>query len=132
MKLVALMTLAALTTGAAEARVSLKDDATIESGLRTVAIGKMLYKGCEQISPRRIKAFSFARSLQSRARDLGYSDAEIDAYLDSDADKQRVKTKARAYLKAQGANFAKPSTLCGVGAAEIKGGTAVGQFLRLR
>jgi hypothetical protein len=131
MKLATLIVLTALTTGA-EARVQLKDDPTIESGLKVVAIGKMLYRGCEQISPRRIKAFSFARSLQSRARGLGYSDAEIDAYLDSDVDKERVKSSARAYLRAKGVDFSKTSTLCSVGAAEIKEETAVGQFLRLR
>jgi len=131
MKLVTFAVLAALTTSA-EARVQLKDDATIEDGLKTVAIGKMLYKGCDRITPRRIKAFSFARSLQSRARALGYSDTEIDAYLDSDTDKTRVKSKARAYLASKGVDFAKPSTLCSVGAVEIQTETAVGQFLRLR
>jgi hypothetical protein len=131
MKLVTLVILAALA-GGAEARVQLKDDVTIENGLKTVAIGKMLYKGCDRISPRRIKAFAFARSLQLRARELGYSDAEIDAYLDSDTDKGRVKSKARAYLAAKGVDFANPATLCVVGAAEIKEQTAVGRFLRLR
>lgn len=131
MKFVTMAVLAAMTTGA-EARVQLKDDATIENGLKTVAIGKMLYKGCDQISPRRLKAFSFARSLQSRARALGYSDAEIDAYLDSDIDKGRVKAKARAYLISKGVDFQASETLCTVGAAEIKGETAVGRFLRLR
>ena len=131
MKLITLAILAAMATGA-EARVQLKDDATIEDGLKVVAIGKILYKGCEQIKPRRLKAFSFARSLQSRARALGYSDDEIDAYLDSDADKDRVKSKARAYLQARGVDFAKPATLCTVGAAEIQAETAVGRFLRWR
>lgn len=131
MKLVTLTILAAMTLPA-DARASLQSDTTIENGLVIVATGKMLYKGCDNITPRRIKAFSFARSLQLRARELGYSDAEIDAYLDSDTDKARVKSKARAYLKKQGADLSDPVSLCSVGASEIQSETSVGKFLRLR
>lgn len=131
MKLLTLAIFVALAAPA-EARVKLQDDKTIEDGLQVVAIAKLLYRGCDNITPRRIKAFSFARSLQSRARDLGYSDAEIDAYLDSDTDKARVKGKARAYLKARGVDFKTSAKLCSVGATEIRAETSVGQFLRLR
>ncbi len=131
MKLMTLAILAAMTMPV-EARTKLQDDTTIENGLTVVAIGKLLYKGCDNISPRRIKAFSFARSLQSRARGLGYTDAEIDAYLDSETDKNRVKKKARTYLSSRGVDFDNPATLCSVGASEIKTETDVGKFLRLR
>ncbi len=117
-------------TASAEARVALKDDKTIEAGLVTVAIGKVLYKSCEDISPRRIKAFSFARSLQSRAKSLGYSNAEIDAYLDSERDKDRVKAKAAKYLKSKGADMSNPASICAVGKKEIATETSVGKFLR--
>ena len=115
--------------GVVNARVALQDDAMIEDGLQIVATGRMLVKGCEAISPRRLRAFSFVRSLQKRARDLGYSDAEIDQYLDSDRDKDRVKAKARKYLEARGVNFNEPETLCSVGLAEIQAETTVGRFL---
>lgn len=118
--------------GTVQARTALKDDPMIEDGLQIVATGKMLYRGCDAITPRRIKAFSFARSLQKRARALGYSDAEIDAYLDSEADKKRIKAKARNYLEGRGVDFKAPATFCKVGQSEIAKETAVGRFLRSR
>jgi len=117
-------------TASAEARVALKDDRTIENGLVIVAIGKVLYKTCNEITPRRIKAFGFARSLQSRAKSLGYTDAEIDAYLDSKKDKARVKAKAAAYLKSKGAKMDDPASICAVGRKEVAAQTGVGKFLR--
>lgn len=121
-----------LAAGAAasEARTPLSEDMVIEDGLRLVAIGKLLYRNCDAISPRRIKAFNFARSLYNRARELGYSDAEIDAYLDSDPDKDRVKASARAYLEMRGVQFGSASSFCEVGIAEIREETSIGQFLR--
>lgn len=121
----------AASTATAEARVALKDDPTIESGLQVVAIGKILSRGCGEISPRRIKALSFAMSLQSRARALGYSDAEIDAYLDSERDKERIKAQARKYLIARGANLSDTKSICAVGRSEVAQGTSVGAFLRV-
>lgn len=120
------------TATAADARVRLQDDKIIENGLRLVSIGKMLYRNCDDIKPRRFRAFQFARSLQSRARKMGYSDAEIDAYLDSDKDKDRIKGQARKYLEARGVNFSQPATFCKVGRAEIAAETTVGNLLWAR
>ncbi|WP_159808261.1 DUF5333 domain-containing protein [Litoreibacter roseus] len=132
MKLFAMILAAALvaSTASADARTRLQDDATIDNGLKIVAIGKMLTDKCSAIEPRRIKAFGFALSLQQRAKGLGYSDAEIDAYLDNDTEKKRIKSAARAYLRARGADFKKPETFCAVGKAEISNETKVGQYLR--
>lgn len=116
---------------AAKAKVALKDDPTIEQGLVTVAIGKLLYRGCDDITPRRLKAIGFASSLNKRAKSLGYSGAEIDAYLDSDKDKNRVKAKARKYLASKGADLKDSSSICAVGRAEIQQETMVGRYLRL-
>ena len=63
----------AATTSLADARVALKDDKTIENGLVLVATGKILRDTCTDITPRVIKAISFARSLQARAKSLGRS-----------------------------------------------------------
>lgn len=120
----------ALVASAADARTRLQDDKVIEDGLRIVAIGKMLDENCEAIAPRRFKALGFALSLQRRAKSMGYTDAEIDAYLESDSDKDRIKGLARSYLKERGVNFSDPTSYCAVGRTEIQEQTSVGQFLR--
>lgn len=107
------------------ARTALKDDPTIENGLVMVAVGKMLRDGCDDISPRYLKAYAFAKSLESRARELGYSRAEIEDYLESREDKKRVKAKAREWLAARGQD------ICEVGRAEIARGGIFGDLMRV-
>lgn len=114
----------AMAAPMASARTALQDDATIENGLVLVAVGKMMRDECPDISPRYIKAFAFAKSLESRARKLGYNRAEIDAYLKSKSDKKRVKAKARDWIAARGGN------VCEVGRAEIAKGSTLGALLR--
>lgn len=128
------LTLAALlSAGAAtaQARVPLSQDQFVDDGLMIVAIGDYLRDNCDAIEPRFWRSINFARTLQARARDLGYSDDEIAAYLDNDAEKERVRARARAYLEARGADFSKPETFCTVGRAEISAETSVGRFLKV-
>lgn len=114
----------------AQARVPLPEDRAIEDGLTLVAIGNELRKNCDAVSPKYLKTYNFVRGLHSRAKSLGYSEAEIEAYLDSDPDKARVDARARAYLTARGVDYASPETFCTVARAEIANGTSVGNFLR--
>ncbi|MBT8409644.1 MAG: DUF5333 domain-containing protein [Alphaproteobacteria bacterium] len=126
------LALVAATSLSAEARVPLQDDKTIDDGLTLVAIGNYLRKQCDAVTPRYWKTYTFMRSLQARARDLGYSDDEIEDYLEDDTEKDRVKARARAYLVARGADFDAPDTFCTVGRAEIENDTSVGRFLKVR
>ena len=127
-----LIALTFITAGPGVARASLAEDRIIDDGLTLVAIGRYLDKSCADIGPKYLKSYGFARSLQRRARELGYSDAEIEAFLDDDNEKARVKAQARAYLEAQGANFDEPATLCKVGRNEIANQTPVGKFLTIK
>lgn len=127
MKVFYILTVAAalaVTAPMASARTALQDDATIENGLVLVAVGKMMRDQCPDISPRYIKAFAFAKGLETRAKKLGYNRDEIDAYLKSKSDKKRVKAKAREWIAARGGD------VCAVGRAEIAKGSTLGALLR--
>jgi hypothetical protein len=126
---IALTVLASGLPGQAQARIPLQEDRQIDDGLTLVAIGNYLRRNCDEISPKYFKTLGFMRSLQDRARELGYSDEEIEAYLDDEAEKARVKARARAYLVARGVDFDREETFCTVGRAEIATGTSVGRFL---
>lgn len=119
------------STALAQARVPLPEDRAIEDGLTLVAIGNELRKNCSAVSPKYLKTYNFVRGLHNRAKSLGYSEAEIEAYLDSDPDKARVDARARAYLTARGVDYGQPETFCTVARAEIQRGTSVGSFLRV-
>ncbi|MBT8474464.1 MAG: DUF5333 domain-containing protein [Rhodobacteraceae bacterium] len=118
-------------TAMAEARIALSDDKVIDDGLTVVAIGDFLRDNCAQIEPRFWRSISFMRSLQARAHELGYSDDEIEAFLDDDGEKARVRARAKAYLEARGVAFDDPKTFCTVGKAEIAAETTVGRFLKV-
>ncbi len=120
------------TTAAADARVALQDSKTIEDGLVIVAIGDALRKNCDTITPRVFRAYGYARKLYNQARALGYSDDEIDAYLDSEADKARVRGKAGAYLAKQGVKKDDPASYCAAGQSEIERNTQIGVLLRTK
>ncbi|MEM9434539.1 MAG: DUF5333 domain-containing protein [Pseudomonadota bacterium] len=118
------------TPAIADARVALKDHKPIERGLVIVAIGDALRKNCTSISPRFLRAYGYARGLYNQARALGYSDSEIDAYLDSETDKARVREKARAYLVSKGVKMQEPASYCAVGRTEIERNSQIGVLLR--
>ena len=124
--------LVAAPAAQADDRVRLQDDPILENGLRVIAIADFLRKNCDAIAPRFFKALSFAQSLEAHAKGLGYSDAEIEAYLDDEREKARVRGHARAYLEARGVNFDEAQSFCSVGRAEIAVQSAPGQYLRIR
>ncbi len=68
------------------------------------------------------------QDLQSHARNLGYSDNEIDEYLKSKAEKDRVNARARRYLTSLGADFDDNATFCTVARNEIAAERGIGAF----
>lgn len=114
-----------------EARVSLQDDKTLENGLVTVAIARTLYRSCDDIEPKKLKAYGFLRGLYKHAKSLGYTTEEIEAYIDNEADKKRVESKAYSYIASKGADMEVVSTICEVGRAEIEVESFVGKYLRI-
>ena len=76
------------------------------------------------------REIEFLWSLEQRARALGYSSAEIDAYVDNDAEKDRLEAIARQRLRDMGGVEGNWETYCAVGRTEISRGSQIGQLLR--
>jgi hypothetical protein len=114
------------------AKVPLRDVAEIDDGLFVVAVANEIRKQCDIISARMFRAYSYMNALQRRAGELGYSKAEIDAYVKSPDEKARMRARGEAYLKANGVSYADPETFCTLGRAEISKGTQIGQLLRAK
>lgn len=117
---------------AAQAKPHLSDVAEIENILFAAAIAHEVSEKCASISARRMKAIGMAWQLRARANDLGYSDAEIRAYVDSDAEKSRMRAKGEAFLKQNGVSYSDPETFCAFGRAEIAKSSAIGALLKAR
>lgn len=125
---------AAMPAAASQAAVNdaLRGNPEIYNGLFAIAVADQVRKNCDSISPRMIRAFTFARSLQARAREMGFSDAEIDAFLDSDAEKARMRASVTRYFAQNGVVESDPETYCALGRTEIARASQAGVLLRAR
>lgn len=129
MKLLALLSVLALPT-VAEAKPPLREVKEIDNELYYIAIANEISEVCPSISGRRLKAIGVMWGLKSKANSLGYSDSEIRAYVESDAEKDRMRAKGEAYLAANGVSYDNPTSFCSLGQKEIERNSAIGVYLR--
>lgn len=122
----------AAAAGAATGKPGLQTVSAVENGLFAVAVADKIRRTCPEISGRLLKARGVLVDLHAQARAQGYSDAEIEAHVSSEAQKSRMRAKRDTYLAAQGVVDSDPSTYCAVGHAEIRTGSQIGALLRAR
>ena len=121
---------AAATLIAAPASADLGDEPRIVEPLIGIGIAYEISEVCPGIDARKIVGLTRLLGLKGTARDLGYSDREIDAFIDDDAEKDRLEAVARERLAALGATRGDVEAHCAVGRAQIAEGGYVGQLLR--
>ncbi len=111
---------------------ALQSVAAVEDGLFAVSVADKIRRECDSLSGRFFKARRTLKDLHDTARAEGFSDADIDAYVNSDAQKSRMRAKRDAYLAAQGVVKSAPATYCAAGQAEIRKSSQIGALLRAR
>ena len=79
-----------------------------------------------------LRALNTLRKIKAQANDLGYSDDEIRAYVESDTEKARMRAKGEKFLAQNGVSYDKPETFCTFGRAEIAKSSAIGVLLRVK
>ena len=109
-----ILSISAATAGA-QARVALNEESHINSSLLSATIGAIIAKHCDAIVPRKLNAVMKAWQLKNYALRKGYSNEEIDAFLNSKTEQNRMKVAANRYLKAQGVIVDQPATYCVAG-----------------
>lgn len=123
----------AATGSVAEARAqSLASEDDINSGLFNVAVADRIRDKCDAISPRYFTALGYLQSLKTMARKRGYSDAEIDRYINDDDERDKMEERRNAYIRASGAEPNDAASLCRLGRQEIARESQIGQLLRAR
>ena len=126
-----LSTVALLVAGdGTAAKPSLRDVEPVESGLLAISVADKIRRECGAISGRLFKAHVHLRALYDVARSQGYSDAEIEAYVTAEAEKNRMRAKRDAYLARQGVVKSDPETYCAAGRVEIRNASRIGVLLR--
>ncbi|WP_179378464.1 DUF5333 domain-containing protein [Jannaschia marina] len=125
----ALVALALAAPAAADRYDALRNDPQIANGVLVAAIGDIIGDTCPDLGERRTRSLLMLNSLVSRARGLGYSAGEIRAYVEDDAEKDRVKAQARQWLAQQGASTDDPASVCRVARAEIAKESTIGRLM---
>ncbi|SMX34114.1 DUF5333 domain-containing protein [Actibacterium lipolyticum] len=126
--------LAGLCVGTANASVhgGLSTHKEINEGLTVIAAGEMIQDKCNSITPRMIRAYSFAKSLESMAHQAGYNDKQIEEFVEDKKEKARVKDAARAYLISKGLDPKRAESYCEVGLYEIERNSQIGVLLKAK
>lgn len=122
----------ALLAGPVAAKPPLREVAQIDDALLEIGIADAIRKNCPSIDARLLRATRMLWNIKGQANDLGYSDAEIDAYRKSDAEKDRLKARGAAFFKARGVDTSDPQSYCRLGKAEIQKQSRIGSLLRAK
>lgn len=120
----------ACAAGTVAAKPPIRDVKAIDDAVFDVAVADQIRKKCPDIAPRIVQALSLYRATRAKAREMGYTDAEIEAYGDSDVEKARMRAKGEAYLKANGVVLDDPQSYCALGRKEIQKSSRIGSLLR--
>lgn len=104
----------------------------INNGLLVVAVADKIRRECNSISARFFTARAYLTNLKDLAEKRGYSEAEIDAYIENDQEKAKMRAKRNAYFKARGASNLDPASLCALGQDEIRKQSQIGLLLKTK
>lgn len=129
---IVLLSTALIGATSANALEALRNIEEVDQGLRDVAIANEVRKKCDDISARMIRAHGFLGDLKSYAEDQGFTKAEIDAHVDDDVERARMKKIVLSYMTSNGVDLDDPQTYCALGHAEIARNSQIGSLLRAR
>ena len=127
--LIALALTAGILAQPALALEPLAQDRYINDRLIAARIADRIRKTCPTIGARIFYAYGEARKLQSYARNKGYSQDQIDSFLDNKQEKKRIYAVAEDYLARNGAKKNDPESFCAIGRAEMQKKTVIGSLL---
>ena len=122
----------AANAATAAAESGLKNEQDINEGLLIMAVADKIRRACDEIGGRLFRARAFADTLEEVAMDRGYSADEIDAYINNDTEKAKVRERRNAYFQSKGASNLDPQSLCMLGRDEIARNTQIGHLLRAK
>ena len=131
-KLVIILCTIAVGTAAGASNPPLRDVKSIDDAVFDVAVANEIRKNCPDISARMLRAVMLYRDVKKQARALGYTEDEIEAYADSDAEKARLRARGAAYFAANGVVTDDPQSYCALGRKEIEKSSRIGSLLKVK
>ena len=123
---------AALMANAGVAQAGLADERDINEGLLMLAVADKIRRSCDSIGGRLMRAQSYANQLEQLAAERGYSNDEIDDYINSKANRAAMRERRNAYFASKGASNLDHESLCVLGQDEMARNSAAGRLLRAK
>lgn len=102
---------------------------SIDDGLFAIGLADQIRKNCPVISARVFKALGALQDLNNQAMAMGYTKEEIDAHVESDIEKDRLRARAKDYMAEQGL-VPDETGYCALGKSEIGRNSKIGSLLR--
>ena len=128
--LVAALTVTTLATAPAFAQQApLSQEKYINDRLIAARDADRIRRECPSYGARMVYAWGQARALKRYALDKGYSEAQIDSFLDSKEDKKRIYAVGEDYLKRKGAKKGDAQSFCAIGQQEFASKSYIATFL---
>lgn len=122
----------ALPVQAQSAKPPLREVPEIADAIFVIVVANEIRRKCDDIDGRLLKGIGEIRRVRGRANELGYSDAEIRAVLDSKTEKALMIERGRSYMAGKGLDYDTPADLCRLGHIEIRENSAIGALLRAK
>lgn len=134
------MAAAAILTGGASAATTqaqvndaLRGTPEIYNGLFTAALIKQITDVCPAIRPPgRMARASYFLSLYNRARGMGYSRTQIEAFVEDKAEQDRMRALVETHLRNDGVNPHDEGEVCAYARTQIAERSALGRQLSER
>lgn len=111
------------------AKPPLRDVKPIDDALFAIGLADQIRKNCPAISARVLPALGALQEVQRTAREMGYTQAEIDAHVDSDTEKDRLRARGAQYMASRGLETDQVG-YCTLGKEEIARNSTAGVLLR--
>lgn len=108
----------------------LNKEAHINEALTAGRVADVIRNECSSISAKMFVVLAELSALEDYAREKGYSEAEVKAFLKNPTEKARIKAAAKDYLAKAGAKAGDEESYCKVGRDEIAKGSLAGSLLR--
>ncbi len=129
--LTAPMASAAMTQ--AEVNDALRGNSSIYNALFTAAIIHHVAETCDTLGgPGRLERVAFFLPLYRQARSMGFSRAQIEAFVDDEAEQDRMRQLVYRHLEREGVAPNEASAVCAYGRQQIEERTPIGRRLSER
>ncbi len=124
---------ASLAATQAEVNDTLRNTPAIYNGLFTAALIKHVTDTCPAIDPPgRLMRVNHFLGLYNRARGLGFSRSQIEAFVEDKTEQARMRGIVEAHLQRAGVSPQSETEVCAYARAQIAERTALGRQLRER